>query len=131
MHAHPFFSKVTLTEGLSEHHLKRGAIATIIEFYHTLRSQEDSYSLEGFEVPNITIKVAASKGMPVEQWQHEKNSCLSCTNSLKAAWFNGKTPPSPHSLFLPILLHHQLPQPPQNRHHLIHLIPLPKQRKQL
>ena len=34
--------------------------------------EEDGYSLEGFDVPNVTIEVAASQIIPVNQLQQEQ-----------------------------------------------------------
>lgn len=66
---YPLFSQVVLAEDLPEYHLKRGDIATIVEHYS--RPEEDGYSLEGFDVPNITVEVAASQIISVHQWQQE------------------------------------------------------------
>lgn len=68
---HPLFTQVSLIEDLPEHHLKRGDIGTIVEHY-PLPEGEDGYSLEGFDVPNITVEVAASQIIPVGQWQKEE-----------------------------------------------------------
>ncbi|ASC71680.1 hypothetical protein XM38_026340 [Halomicronema hongdechloris C2206] len=68
---YPLFTQVALTEDLPEHHLKRGDMATIVEHYPMPTGEEDGYSLEGFDVPNITVEVSASQIMPIKQWQHE------------------------------------------------------------
>ncbi|MEQ9669118.1 hypothetical protein [Coleofasciculus sp. G2-EDA-02] len=47
--------------------LKRGDIATIVEYYHKAESEEDGYSLEGFDLRQVTIEVAASQIIPVVQ----------------------------------------------------------------
>lgn len=69
--AYPLFSQVSLVEDLPEHHLKRGDIATIVEHY-PMTEGEDGYSLEGFDVPHITVEVTASQIIPVSQWQQEE-----------------------------------------------------------
>ncbi len=46
---HPLFSQVALVQDLPEHNLKRGDIATIVEYYPMPEGEEDGYSLEGFE----------------------------------------------------------------------------------
>jgi hypothetical protein len=61
---HPLYSQVALAQDLPEHHLKKGAIATIVEYY-PMPDSEDGYSLEGFDVPNVTIEVSASQIMPM------------------------------------------------------------------
>lgn len=68
----PLFSQVALAEDLPEYHLKRGEIATIVEHYPMPEGEEDGYSLEGLEVPHITIEVSASQIIPVNQWHQEE-----------------------------------------------------------
>jgi hypothetical protein len=68
---YPLFSQVALTEDLPEYQLKQGDIATIVEYY-PMDNQEDGYSLEGFDVPHITIEVAASQIIPVSQYSREE-----------------------------------------------------------
>ncbi|WP_008316833.1 DUF4926 domain-containing protein [Leptolyngbya sp. PCC 6406] len=65
------FSKVALAIDLPEHNLKRGSVATIVEHYPMADGEEDGYSLEGFNVPNITVEVIASQIIPVHQWEQE------------------------------------------------------------
>jgi len=69
---YPMFSQVALAQDLPEYNLKRGDIATIVEHYHKAESEEDGYSLEGFDLPQVTIEVAASQIIPVVQWQREE-----------------------------------------------------------
>ena len=69
---YPLFSQVALAEDLPEYHLKRGDIATIVEHYPMLEGEEDGYSLEGFNVANVTVEVAASQIISVSQWQQEE-----------------------------------------------------------
>ncbi|MGF1516766.1 MAG: DUF4926 domain-containing protein [Nodosilinea sp.] len=69
---YPLFSQVALAEDLPEHHLKRGDIATVVEHYPMPDEEEDGYSLEGFGVPNVTVEVAASQIISVNQWQQEE-----------------------------------------------------------
>jgi hypothetical protein len=69
---HPLFSQVALAQDLPEHNLKRGDIGTIVEHYPMSEGEEDGYSLEGFNVPQVTIEVAASQIIPIIQWQQEE-----------------------------------------------------------
>lgn len=69
---YPLFSQVALAEDLPEHHLKRGDIATVVEYYPMPDEEDDGYSLEGFGVPNVTVEVAASQIISVSQWQQEE-----------------------------------------------------------
>lgn len=68
----PLFSQVALAKDLPEHHLKRGDIATIVEHYPSHEGKEDGYSLEGFDVPNITVEVDASQIISLSQLQQEE-----------------------------------------------------------
>lgn len=69
---YPLFSQVILAEDIPAHHLKRGDRATVVEHYPMPDNEDDGYSLEGFNVPNITIEVAASQIMSLQQWQHQQ-----------------------------------------------------------
>ncbi|MEM9213707.1 MAG: DUF4926 domain-containing protein [Cyanobacteria bacterium P01_F01_bin.150] len=69
---HPLFSKVALAEDIPEYRLKRGDRATVVEYYAMPENEEDGYSLEGFDVPNVTVEVAASQIMPLQQWQQQQ-----------------------------------------------------------
>ena len=69
---YPLFAQVALATDLPEHQLKRGDTATIVEHYPMPNEDEDGYSLEGFHVPGITIEVAASQIISIEQWQQEE-----------------------------------------------------------
>lgn len=69
---HPLFSQVALTEDLPQYHLKQGDTATIVEHYPMPESQEDGYSLEGFNVPEITIEVTASQIMLLGDYLREE-----------------------------------------------------------
>ncbi|NER01006.1 MAG: DUF4926 domain-containing protein [Cyanothece sp. SIO2G6] len=69
---HSLFSQVVLAEDIPEHHLKRGDRATVVEYYAMPDDEEDGYSLEGFDVPNITVEVAASQIMSPQQWQQQQ-----------------------------------------------------------
>jgi hypothetical protein len=65
------FTQVALAQDIPEHNLKRGSVATIVERYPMTNGEEDGYSLEGFDLPNVTLEVSASQIVPISQWQHE------------------------------------------------------------
>ncbi|MBD2458143.1 DUF4926 domain-containing protein [Nostoc sp. FACHB-87] len=69
---YPLFSQVALVQDLPEYNLKRGNVATIVEHYPMPEGEEDGYSLEGFDLPHITIEVSASQIIPVAQLQEEE-----------------------------------------------------------
>lgn len=68
---HPLFSQVALAQDLPEYNLKRGEIATIVEHY-PMPEGEDGYSLEGFDVPQVTVEVSASQIISIIEWQQEE-----------------------------------------------------------
>ncbi len=57
---YPFFSQVDLSQDLPEYNLKEEDIGTIVKHYPIVDG-ENGYSLEGFDVPQITIELAASQ----------------------------------------------------------------------
>lgn len=65
------FSTIVLAQDFPEHNLQRGAIGTIVEYY-PMRDQETGYSIEGFDLPDITLEVSQSQIMPLHQWQKEQ-----------------------------------------------------------
>ncbi|HEY9749801.1 MAG TPA: DUF4926 domain-containing protein [Allocoleopsis sp.] len=69
---YPLFSQVALAQDLPEQNLKRGDIATVVEHFSMPDGEEDGYSLEGFDVPHVTIELAASQIIPIMQWQQEE-----------------------------------------------------------
>lgn len=67
----PLFSEVVLLQDLPIHNLKRGAIATVVEVYPVGNLEQSGYSLEGFNVPDVTVEVTESQIISIEQWQKE------------------------------------------------------------
>lgn len=67
----PLFSEVVLLQDLPTYNLKRGSVATIVEYYAMEHLEQNGYSLEGFNVPNVTVEVAESQIVSIEQWQKE------------------------------------------------------------
>ena len=64
------FSQVALAEDLPEYRLRKGAIGTVVEHYQR-ENEEDGYSLEGFDVPHVTVEVPESKIVTVSQAEQE------------------------------------------------------------
>lgn len=69
---YPLFSQVALAKDLPEYQLERGEVGTIVEYFPMPEGQEDGYSIEGFDVPNVTVEVAASQIVPVGEWEREE-----------------------------------------------------------
>jgi hypothetical protein len=59
------FSQVYLREDIPEYHLKKGNIATLVDYHSSINGGEDCYSLEGFilpeDCPDFFIILPASK----------------------------------------------------------------------
>ncbi|WP_055077104.1 DUF4926 domain-containing protein [Pseudanabaena sp. 'Roaring Creek'] len=68
---YPLFSEVVLLHDIPTHNLKRGSVATVVEQYVATEQQQYGYSLEGFNVPNVTVEVDESQVTSTEQWQKE------------------------------------------------------------
>lgn len=81
---YPLFSKVALAEDFPRYNLKRGDMATIVEYYPMPAGEEDGYSLEGLNVPGVTIEVAESQIMPISQW-HQEEAILAKLRRLPSA----------------------------------------------
>lgn len=58
------FTKVALRKDLPRYDLKKGAVATIVEYYPMPEGQEDGYSLEGL-IPENTVEVSESQIEPI------------------------------------------------------------------
>jgi hypothetical protein len=67
----PLFSQVVLAQALPKYGLQRGSVATVVEYYPMPNPEEDGYSLEGFNIPDVTLEVSASQIMSLHQWQKE------------------------------------------------------------
>jgi len=57
----PLFTQVALKKDIPEYNLQKGDIATIVEYYPTQEGEEDGYSLEGFDLPQVTLEVTESQ----------------------------------------------------------------------
>jgi len=68
----PLFTQVALKEDIPKYNLKKGDIATIVEYYPMPTGQENGYSLEGFDIPEITVEVAKSQVEAIKPRQEPK-----------------------------------------------------------
>ena len=48
--------------------------------------EEDGYSLEGFNVPHVTVEVAASQIIPISQWQQEEALIVKLRQLSQTRW---------------------------------------------
>ena len=70
----PLFSQVVLVQDQAKYDLQRGSVAIVVEYYPMPNPEEDGYSLEGFNIPDVTLEVSASQIMSLHQWQTEKET---------------------------------------------------------
>jgi hypothetical protein len=60
------YSRVALAEDLSEHHLRRGDVATIVDYHSGRPGQEPGYSLEVFNAVGETVDVVTVRESQIE-----------------------------------------------------------------
>ncbi len=63
---YPLFSRIALTEDLPTENLRRGDVATIVEYYAGQSGQEHGYELEVFNALGKTIAVATVRESQIE-----------------------------------------------------------------
>jgi hypothetical protein len=63
---YPLFSRIALAEDLPKEKLRRGDVATIVEYYAGRADQEPGYELEVFNALGKTIAVATVRESQVE-----------------------------------------------------------------
>jgi Domain of unknown function (DUF4926) len=61
----PLFSRVALREDFSQHRLRKGDVATIVD-HHLVPNGEDGYSLEVFNALGETIAVVVVAASQIE-----------------------------------------------------------------
>ena len=64
---HPLFSRVALAEDLPQENLRRGDVATIVEYYEGRAGQEPGYELEVFNAVGDTIAVTTVRESQIEE----------------------------------------------------------------
>lgn len=60
------FARVALREDLPEHGLRRGDVATLVEFHSGRPGQESGYSLEVFNAVGDTVAVVTVRESQIE-----------------------------------------------------------------
>jgi hypothetical protein len=69
------FSRVTLKTDVPEHGLRRGDLATIVEFHPGVPGQEPGYSLEVFNAVGDTVAVIALGESQIETLREDEILC--------------------------------------------------------
>ena len=75
------FSRVVLKTDVPEHGLRRGDLATIVEFHPGVPGQESGYSLEVFNAVGDTVAVIALGESKIETLREDE---ILCTRVLAA-----------------------------------------------
>ena len=63
---YPLYSRIALTEDIAPENLRRGDVATIVEFYEGRPGQEPGYELEIFNALGETIGVITVRESQIE-----------------------------------------------------------------
>jgi hypothetical protein len=69
------FSRVVLKTDVPEHRLRRGDLATIVEFHPGIPGQEPGYSLEVFNAVGDTVAVIALGESQIETLREDEILC--------------------------------------------------------
>jgi len=69
------FSRVVLKTDVSEHGLRRGDLATIVDFHPGVPGQEPGYSLEVFNAVGDTVAVIALGESQIETLREDEILC--------------------------------------------------------
>ena len=69
---YPLFSRIALTEDLPKEKLRRGDVATVVEYYEGSPGQEPGYELEVFNAVGGTIAVATVRESQIEELRSDE-----------------------------------------------------------
>ena len=69
---YPLFSRVALSEDLPKENLRRGDVATVVEYYEGQSGQEPGYELEVFNAVGETIAIATVREMQIEELRSDE-----------------------------------------------------------
>ena len=60
------FTRIALKEDIPAHNLRKGDVATIVEYHHGVPEQEPGYSLEVFNAIGETVAVVTVRESQIE-----------------------------------------------------------------
>ena len=69
---YPLYSRIALSEDLPKENLRRGDVATIVEYYEGRGGQEPGYELEVFNAVGETIAVATVRESQIEELRRDE-----------------------------------------------------------
>ena len=70
------FSRIALAEDLPRENLRRGDIATIIEYYEGRSGQEPRYELEDFNAVGDTVAVVTVRESQIDPLRKDEMLCV-------------------------------------------------------
>jgi hypothetical protein len=68
----PLFTRVALSEDFPQENLRRGDVATIVEYYEGFHGQEPGYELEVFNALGETFAVVTARESQVESLRKDE-----------------------------------------------------------
>jgi hypothetical protein len=69
---YPLFTRVALAEDLPKQNLRRGDLATIVEYYEGSPGQEPGYELEVFNAVGDTFAVVTARESQIESLRKDE-----------------------------------------------------------
>ena len=69
---YPLFTRVALAEDLPKENLRRGDLATIVEYYEGSPGQEPGYELEVFNAVGDTFAVVTARESQIESLRKDE-----------------------------------------------------------
>jgi hypothetical protein len=69
---YPLFTRVALAEDLPKQNLRRGDLATIVEYYEGSPGQEPGYELEVFNAVGYTFAVVTARESQIESLRKDE-----------------------------------------------------------
>ena len=69
---YPLFTRVALADDLPKENLRRGDLATIVEYYEGSSDQEPGYELEVFNAVGDTFAVVTARESQIESLRNDE-----------------------------------------------------------
>jgi len=69
---YPLFTRVALADDLPKENLRRGDLATIVEYYEGVPGQEPGYELEVFNAVGDTFAVVTARESQIESLRKDE-----------------------------------------------------------
>lgn len=69
---YPLYSRIALAADLPKENLRRGDVATVVEYYEGRSGQEPGYELEVFNAVGETIAIATVRESQIEELRSDE-----------------------------------------------------------